>query len=218
MLDEKLIITLQKVGQQIENANCLDSYAINVLAKDIPEYMDYLEGGEEDFLDSEEIYESATWLNENNEVVLTLKDGSKWKYIRSSYRCIMHSFTDYSNSIDVSVFQCLDKENLFKCSDCGHFLQSYNGKIDMSFQDEELLFPRDWNDIGIEAWCKKREIKQKEYEAKQEERRVGREKDYYNLNGGDCWNCIHMKHSECEYGNDYDYEEECEKCEDWEER
>lgn len=43
----------------------------------------------------------------------------------------------------------------------------------------------------------------------------GKRLDYLNGLDKDCITCIHMKHDECEYGNEYTV---CENCEDWEER
>lgn len=222
MLDQRLLITIKKIGQEIENANELDADMINIIAKDIPEWQEYSDGCDEEFLLNEEIYDNSSWVNEKNEIVFTLKDNSTWRYIRNNYKCILHSYSDYNNLIGETVFQSLDNDKLYKCADCGAFLKSHDDILYEYYpsHDDWLLFPIDWTDAGIIAWCKKREEKQQKYEAEREERYERRREDYYNSMDKDCSNCCHMKHGECEYGNcgcESDDIDEDTECEDWEE-
>lgn len=214
MLDERLLITIAKIGEQIENVNELDCDTINSIASNIPEWQEYSDGYHEDFLFSEEIYDNSTWLNEENKVVFTLKDDSKWMYIRTTYNCILHSRWDYNNEIGTKVFKSLDNDNLYKCADCGAFLKSCADIKDKYYPscNEWLLFPTEWTNEGIITWCKKREDKQQEYETERERRNEGRRQDYLNSIDRDCATCIHMRNNKCEYS---DHEDECD---DWEER
>lgn len=212
MLDSRLLATIDKIGKQIENANELDGNTINSVAQNIPEWQEYIkETGDfiDRFLYCDEIYDNLM----NAGIIFELKDGSKWECTEENYKCILHSYFDYSNFIGTTVFQSLDKKNLFKCADCSSFLKSCDDTLNKYYpsHDGYLLFPIEWTNEGIIAWCKKKEKNEQEYEKEQKGRYEGRRQDYLNSVYKDCTTCIHMKNNECEYSNNED------ECDDWEE-
>lgn len=64
----------------------------------------------------------------------------------------------------------------------------------------------EWNDSGINAWCRKKIQKNVKYS---EMRNLARE-ERERLNA-DCTNCIHMKRGECEYGLEEFSKDYCEQ-------
>lgn len=214
-MNERLEISINKIGQQIRNANDLSVDIINKIGKTIPEWQeDYCDFGEFDFLYNEEVFDNA--INRDNKIIFTLQDGSRWRYLRDEYRCILHPFDNMFDE-GTRIFQCLDEENLFKCGDCNTFLRQREDitKNYYAVDGDFILFPIGWKDNGIIAWCKKREIKEQEYEEQRYENYLGRRQDYLNSIDKDCSTCIHMKHSECEYTYP-EYNNETGECEDWE--
>lgn len=205
---ERLKIIVRKIGEQIENANELDTRKINAIVSDMPELKELTECREEDFFNYETIYDNTTYVNDENICTFTLKDNSRWRYIRNTYKCILHPANHFNYS-DEAVFQCLDNKELFKCGDddCNKFLKSKDEIVEKFYPSnvEYILFPSEWTDNGIEAWCKKRESKQEEYEERRNLRNLVSE-ERERLFESDCSHCEHMKRGECEFGEEYDYE------------
>lgn len=218
MIDKRILITIEKVGQKINSAIELDVNLINGLAEEIQEWNDYKDNSEDyEFLYSEEVYGEIR----DNCLEITLKDGSNWNIVTTwttEQQCIKHCLFHNSFDNERYIFESKDEDNLYLCDECKTFgkkhpeiLNKYLSCIEYA---DKWIFPREWTDEGIEAWCKKRENKQKDYENKQEERFSARQ-ERVRLDG-DCSTCCNMKHGECKYGNDQDENFEF-MCDDYEE-
>lgn len=207
---EKQQITIKKIGQQIRNANDLNCENINNIGKTILDWQgDFADSdvGTFDFLNEEEIYDDAVEFNNN--LIFTLQDGSRWRYIRDGYKCILHSFNNMFDE-GTYIFQCLDEENLYKCGDCNKFLREREDitKDYNAVYRGLLLFPKEWNDNGILVWCKRRQKQEDEYEEEKNLRELWRkesEKERYNYET--CSTCIH---------SDVCFIDEDDGCNDWE--
>lgn len=226
MLDERILTTIEKVGQEIKSANELDIELINTLAEKIPEWQEYkneIENSE--LLYCEEVREEIMG---NYGISITLKDKSTWNIVTTwstEQKCIKHKlFPKGIEDNEIYIFESLD-DDLYLCDECKTFGKKHPEILNKYSSCEEnsnnWIFPRDWTEEGIESWCKKREIQQEEYEDRRIERELERidegfERQERRMLFADCYNCSHMKHNECEYGNNYDFDEEY--CEDWEER
>lgn len=165
-MDERLESTINKIGQQIRNANDLSCENINEIGKTILDWQyEFADSdvGTFDFLNEETIFDDAIELD--NKIIFTLQDGSRWRYLRDEYKCILHPFNNMFDE-GTRIFQCLDEENLFKCGHCNTFLRQKEDitKNYYAVGGNFILFPIGWKDNGIIAWCKKREIKEQEYE------------------------------------------------------
>jgi hypothetical protein len=208
ILSESCKISIKKIGQQIGNANDLSCGSINEIGKTILDWQYRFAIGKFDFLNDEEIYDNSAKLD--TKIIFTLQDGSKWRYTRGCHQCILHSFFDISNEIGVNIFECLDEKNLFKCGDCNTFLRKREDitknyyAVDGGF----LLFPKEWNDNGIIAWCKKRQKQEDEYEEEKDLRELWRkESEKERSNYETCFTCIH---------SDVCFIDEDDGCDDWE--
>ena len=144
-------ITIKKIGQQIKNANDLNCETINKIGKTILDWQYEFANsdvGTFDFLNEETIYDDAAEFE--NKIIFTLQDGSRWRYTRGCYQCILHSYFEISNDEGLHIFKCLDEENLYKCGDCNTFLR---GREDITKEYSavygeyggEILFPIEWN-------------------------------------------------------------------------
>lgn len=216
-MDERLEITINKIGQQIRNANDLSCKNINEVGKTILDWQNEFtdsDVGTFNFLSEEEIFDDAIELD--NKIIFTLQDGSKWRYVRAEYKCILHHFNNMFDE-GTNIFQCLDEENLFKCGDCNTFLRQRDNIVkNYYFNDSTgVLFPIGWKDNKIIAWCKKREKQEDKYTEESYRNYLGRRQDYLNSIDKDCDTCIHMKYGECEYSYP-EYDNETGECEDWE--
>ncbi len=130
----------------------------------------------------------------------TIADGTVIELETLEHKCFADSRNEWT-------FYHVANSDIYICAECGLWQKSYSdlkNEIEYIEDSEELLLPYDWNINGVKAYLNKRMVKQKERESNYII--YEREKTGY----GECWNCIHMKKSECEYNNDED------ECEDFE--
>lgn len=207
-------IIFNQIGQQIDNCMDLNSLKIVEIAKELdnPELIEYFKYEGNNFFSFEEVYDSIA----SGGLKITLKDTSEWELHRiDEFKCYTHSCYKDKYEWDKLIFYNSESD-LYKCSECGEFLVTHPDilkKYELDKNPNDCLFPKSWNESGIEAWCKKAEIRDKEWSEKNAERIALREavlRERYELNA-DCTNCIHMRKGDCEFGLDEYSEEYCEE-------
>lgn len=176
-IEETVKIIIQKI-EESENINQL------------PLYNDFFKLVNEDSLTLDEALEDTDIFNEN--FIMKIKDGTKVIFERCANSC-------FSNKNHWYLYNIID-EDIYICMECGLWQKPYNDlKEEVGYSDfgDEVLLPFDWDEKGIKSYLRRKANRQEEHEVRKE-----REELFYS----DCCCCIHMKHDECEYGND---EEEC---------
>ena len=120
------------------------------------------------------------------DIDFVLKDGTRCTLSYGDYNCIQHSFSDQKNNSEgLYIYKVSD--DLFICASCLTLLQSkpdilkqYDCFINEYMNEtESLLFPKNWTDEGIYAWCSKKQQKDEEYNESRSLREL-REDQYPN--------------------------------------
>lgn len=186
-MEEKQIVEqmLKRVGQSIANINEFTESKLNELITKSDEWKAL--GYEEDDWNHFATDETIQMLEDDGEFIVTLEDKTKIKRLRFDYKCILHSTVVVEGT---EVYR-VGGGNLFICADCNTMLKANADivdKFDTFRNDDTLLFPADWNDNGVRAWCKKRQDK----DAIRSERYSQRREAIFNMKQQD--HCPHCPH------------------------